>query len=129
MDFVFGSTLLCKDKETANAIAFDPNFAVRCITIDGDVYDPQGTLTGGSKSNKTGLLTKLAKLHELELEMTPLKNELSSLQALSSEFEEKKALLKNLQTEIEVKEHNLKIASGQLSSSAASMVTEKILLA
>jgi structural maintenance of chromosome 2 len=43
---VFGQTLICENAEAAQAIAFDKQVRTKCVTYDGDVYDPSGTLTG-----------------------------------------------------------------------------------
>ena len=40
--------------ETARAVAFDPQVQKRCVTLEGDVCDPRGTLSGGSKANGLG---------------------------------------------------------------------------
>jgi structural maintenance of chromosome 2 len=33
--------------ELARKIAFDPEIRIRCVTLEGDIVDPSGTLTGG----------------------------------------------------------------------------------
>lgn len=48
--FVFeGSTVVCADLETANSIAFDPQFRKSCVTLDGDSVSPDGIVSGGSR--------------------------------------------------------------------------------
>jgi structural maintenance of chromosome 2 len=51
-----------QDAATAKKLAFSREVNARCVTLDGDDFNPSGTLTGGSR-NKGGSL--LAKLHEL----------------------------------------------------------------
>ena len=48
MDYVFGNTLICADAETAKRVTFDPSVRMKSITLEGDSYDPSGTLSGGS---------------------------------------------------------------------------------
>jgi len=66
MKFVFGGHLVCDTPETAKQVTFHPNVMVRSVTKDGDVYDPAGTLTGGSAPKGGGLLLKLQELSQLE---------------------------------------------------------------
>ncbi|KOB71334.1 Structural maintenance of chromosomes protein [Operophtera brumata] len=46
--WVFGGTLVCRDLETAKRVCFHPRVRKRCVTLDGDVFDPSGTLSGGA---------------------------------------------------------------------------------
>merc|ERR1712110_1321513 len=66
MKFVFGGHLVCDTPETAKQVTFHPNVRVRTVTKDGDVYDPAGTITGGSASKGGNILMKLQELAELE---------------------------------------------------------------
>lgn len=47
MEFVFGGVFVCKDMDTARKVAFDEKILRKCVTLDGDMFDPSGTLTGG----------------------------------------------------------------------------------
>ena len=40
--YCFGGVLICRTKEQAKKVAFDPSVRRKCITLDGDVYDPAG---------------------------------------------------------------------------------------
>ena len=48
MKFWFGDVFICEDNETAKKVAYDPRVRMRCVTLDGDVYSPNGVLTGGN---------------------------------------------------------------------------------
>ena len=54
MKFVFGDAFVCEDNETAKKVAYDPRVRMRCITVDGDTYSPNGTLTGGNDEQTLG---------------------------------------------------------------------------
>ena len=47
MEFVFGSSFVCKDMNTAKKVTFDERVQKRSVTLGGDSFDPAGTLTGG----------------------------------------------------------------------------------
>ena len=70
MQYVFGDAFICEDNETAKRVAFDPRVRMRCVTLEGDVYNPQGVLSGGSTpDNGTELLKKVKELFRLEEEL------------------------------------------------------------
>ncbi|KAJ3250438.1 Structural maintenance of chromosomes protein 2 [Chytriomyces hyalinus] len=58
MKYVFGSTLICKDTASAKSVTFDKNVRLRSVTLDGDVYEPSGSLSGGSRGNSANILTQ-----------------------------------------------------------------------
>ena len=41
-------------------VAFDRGVQTRCVTLDGDDFNPGGTLTGGSRAAGGSLLARLA---------------------------------------------------------------------
>ena len=55
MAWVFGGTLVCRDLDTAKRVTFHAGVRRRSVTLDGDVFDPSGTLSGGARI-KVGLL-------------------------------------------------------------------------
>jgi chromosome segregation ATPase len=55
----FGATIICDRPDIAEAIAFHPQVRNKTVTLDGDSYDPSGTLTGGSKANLGETLHKV----------------------------------------------------------------------
>lgn len=48
MEWVFGDSFVCPNLDISQKVAFHPKIQKRCITLDGDVVDPRGTLSGGS---------------------------------------------------------------------------------
>jgi len=53
LNYVWGQTLVCSDSETAQKVTFDKQVRTRSVTLDGDVFEPAGLLTGGSKPNQS----------------------------------------------------------------------------
>lgn len=49
MEYVFGTTLVCDTLDNAKKVAFDKGVSTKTVTLGGDVFDPQGTLTGGER--------------------------------------------------------------------------------
>lgn len=51
MEYVFGTTLVCDTLDNAKRVAFDKRVSTKTVTLGGDVFDPQGTLTGGAATS------------------------------------------------------------------------------
>lgn len=47
MEYVFGATLVCDTLDNAKKVAFDKQVSTKTVTLGGDIFDPQGTLSGG----------------------------------------------------------------------------------
>lgn len=77
MEYVFGTTFVCETKEAASTVAFDKRLGFRAVTIDGDVYEPFGTLSGGSTASTAGLLAKLAQTLVLQKDIDGLEAKLA----------------------------------------------------
>lgn len=67
VEYAFASTIVCDDLTIASKIAFD--FGCRTVTLDGDLYDPSGTLTGGSIVRKQNPQSDVFRLRLLNLEL------------------------------------------------------------
>ena len=50
MKYAFGNVFVCQDTGSAKKLAFTKEVNTRCVTLDGDDFNPSGTLTGGSRS-------------------------------------------------------------------------------
>ena len=47
MEFVFGNAFVCSDMDSAKQVTFNDAVMKRSVTLEGDSFDPAGTLTGG----------------------------------------------------------------------------------
>lgn len=76
MEYAFGSSLICETSEIAKNVTFHRDIKVRTVTLDGDSYDPAGTLQGGSApSSGTPILLKLHHLITSTRALSDLKRE------------------------------------------------------
>ena len=48
MEYVFGTTLVCSSMDNAKKVTFDKRIMRKTVTLQGDIFDPQGTLSGGN---------------------------------------------------------------------------------
>lgn len=50
---LLGRTLICEDMDSAIAIARKYRYAVKIVTLQGEILNPSGSMTGGSKKSET----------------------------------------------------------------------------
>lgn len=122
MQYVFGSTLVCEDAETAKRVTFDPAVRMKSVTLEGDVYDPSGTLSGGSSPNSSGVLVTLGKLNELMKELNGLELKLSELQSSMAKEKKKMDSARKAMQELDLKSHEIKLTEEQIGGNSSSSV-------
>jgi len=128
MEYVFGSTLICADAETAKRVTFDPSIRMKSVTLEGDVYDPSGTLSGGSAPQSSGVLVTLQELHELTKELKTQGQALSKLQSLMAREKSKVDEVRKLTKEVALKKHEISLTEQQINNNSASTVRSGQLL-
>ena len=123
MDYVFGSTLVCEDAETAKKVTFDPAVRMKSVTLEGDVYDPSGTLSGGSSPNSSGVLVTLQKLNSITKEMEGLELELRQLQDSMTKEKSKLSAARRTKQELDLKTHEIQLTEEQISGNSSTSVS------
>mmetsp|Transcript_11304 Transcript_11304/g.17322 ORF Transcript_11304/g.17322 Transcript_11304/m.17322 type:complete len:1217 (-) Transcript_11304:80-3730(-) len=123
MEYVFGSTLVVDGMKAANQICDATR--TRTVTLDGDVYDPSGTISGGSNNNLGSTLSKLTELATAQTEFDEKRARLSvvddKLNSLKSAFGQFEKLSQNL----ELANAELAAAEKHLSQTKFGMILEK----
>jgi structural maintenance of chromosome 2 len=122
MNYVFGNTLICNDADTAKRVTFDPSVRVKSVTLDGDVYDPSGTLSGGSSPNSSGVLVTLQKLNEVAREIRSKERLLATLEETMRKEKKKLDTVRGIKQELDLKTHEIKLTEEQISSNSSSSV-------
>ena len=86
MKHVFGGVIICKDLDSAKRCTFDSRCAMRSVTLEGDAFDPSGTLSGGASSGTQGsrVLRSLSELHNLHEEIQRMSAQLAEAEKLAS---------------------------------------------
>lgn len=126
MDYVFGNTLICHDAETAKRVTFDPNVRMRSITLQGDSYDPSGTLSGGSAPNSSGVLVTMQKLNDINRQLRDAQNSLSQLQAMIAKEKSKLDQARKIKQDLDLKTHEIKLAEEQISGNSSSSIIQEV---
>ncbi|KAM3353068.1 hypothetical protein ACQJBY_024322 [Aegilops geniculata] len=120
MAYVFGSTFVCRNMEAAKEIAFNREVGSTSVTLEGDIFQPSGLLTGGSRRGGGDLLRKLHELAKAEADLSEHEDRLSVIEQkiavllplhkkyaeLKSQFELKSYDLSLFQSRVEQNEHH-----------------------
>lgn len=104
-----------KDFETAKKVTFHPKIKTRSVTNEGDLFDPSGTLTGGSKPTITSILIKFQKLNELREQINVQKNKLNQIKLRLKDLEVSKNEFEEFSRRLELKKHEVSLLSDRLS--------------
>lgn len=126
MDYVFGNTLICTNAETAKRVTFDPAVRMKSITLEGDSYDPSGTLSGGSSPNSSGMLVTLQKLNDLNKELNSQERALSDLQAIMAREKKKLDQVRKIKQELDLKSHEINLTEEQIGSNSSSSIIQEV---
>jgi len=122
MAFVFGDVLICDDAETAKAVTFHPQIGLRSVTVNGDVYEPSGTISGGSAPSSSGLLIKVQELKEVEHSLEQAKSVFQRLEQEEQRNRGLKSAWTAAKRELDIKTHEVTLLEQQMSGSNASRV-------
>ncbi|KAK3612696.1 hypothetical protein CHS0354_042222 [Potamilus streckersoni] len=81
MEFVFGFSFVCTDMNTAKKVTYDEKIMKKSVTLEGDSFDPAGTLTGGARAQTSSILEKLAELRDIEDQLMEKGKKLGEVEA------------------------------------------------
>ena len=85
---LLGRTVVVDNMDTAIKVAKQNGYSFRIITVEGDVINPSGAITGGSVSKKTvNILGRGKEIEKLEKEVNDLKVKIQNLQKEKEDYE------------------------------------------
>lgn len=125
--WLLGRTAVAEDIDSAIAIAKKYSYRFRIVTLDGQVINAGGSMTGGSRVQNAGILSRGNEIERLKGSLASMQNELdgmlSDYKLLSEDASAAKAELEGAEGDLlRAKEENirregeLKLASDKLAS-------------
>ncbi|KAF2484852.1 structural maintenance of chromosome protein 2 [Neohortaea acidophila] len=126
MEYVFGSTLIAADAATAKKVTFDPSVRLKSVTLEGDVYDPSGTLSGGSAAQGSGVLLTLQKLNAITAELEEEEDKVAKLERAMAKDAQKLKSVRQIKQELDLKAHEIQLAEGQIASNSSSSIIASV---
>lgn len=89
---LLGRTAVCEDMDSAVAMARKYNNRFKIVTLDGQVMNPGGSMTGGSKAHGVGMLSRGSEIEKLRKTVKELEEKKSMTDLRAKEIAEDLAL-------------------------------------
>lgn len=103
---LLGRTVIVDNMDNAIAIARKNAYGFRIVTLDGDVLNPSGSISGGSVQTKTvNILGRSREIEELKKKIKDLEKKLESLKKEKEEYE---VSIENVLEEVAALDNELK---------------------
>ncbi|MEH7044871.1 chromosome segregation protein SMC [Bacillus thuringiensis] len=104
---LLGTVIVAKNLRGANELAKQLQYRYRIVTIEGDVVNPGGSMTGGAvKQAKSSLLGRQRELEEWTRKLTDMEEKTTKLEnfvkAVKQEIQEKEVKIRELRQTVEV---------------------------
>ncbi|NWT84464.1 SMC2 protein, partial [Lanius ludovicianus] len=141
MEYVFGTTLVCNNMDNAKKVTFDKRIMTRSVTLDGDVFDPQGTLHGGNcwfysynnnnivcaSSQAAPILCKLQEIKNVEMELKKKDSELAAVEKELASLKRIAEMYRQLKQQWEMTSEEAELLQKKLHQSAYHKQEEELL--
>ena len=123
MAYVFGDMLVCQDKETAQKVTFNKAVGVKSVTLEGDVYDPSGTLSGGAAPSSSGIIIKVQEVNKLEKDILNAQAELDDVLKNLNQAKASIDAYRKVKKEADLKQHEISLLEQEVESSNGAKVS------
>ena len=85
---LLGKTVIVDNMDNAIAIARKNQYGFRIVTLEGDILNPSGAISGGSAPNKTvNILGRSREIEDLKKEIAELEKKITKLRKEKEEYE------------------------------------------
>ena len=111
VDNLLGKTVIADDMDAAIAIANQFSHRFRIVTLDGQLINAGGSMTGGSVSRNSGILSRANEIERLRTNQNSLRQKLASVRA---ELSEAQRLVQQVEFELSAEEARLRQAQDEV---------------
>lgn len=123
IEYVFGSSLVVEKPDAANKICDITH--TRAVTLEGDVYDPSGTISGGSKDNFGNTLAHLSALATAQSELVEKEKHLQEVSSKVNSMRNNFRSFEKNCLDLEVAKAELESINKHISHTSYGMLLEK----
>ena len=114
MSSLLGNTVVVNNINNAVSIAMQSNYLFRIVTLDGDIINPQGSITGGSKKAQvTNLLSRDTDIDNTKNNITKLELEKVAKQKEYDRLNAELTGLNDQARELTLAVHNIEVSIAQ----------------
>ncbi len=104
VDYLLGRTVITETLDNAVAMAKKYGQRFKIVTLDGQVVNPGGSMTGGSVNRESGILSRANELEKLTAQE---KGYTEKLQTLEAEYQEARRAAQQVQFQLETVKEQL----------------------
>lgn len=105
---LLGTTVIAKNIDFATEIAKKLNYGVRIVSLNGDVVNPGGAITGGAvKQKKSGLLEQKLQIEDLQSDIEVMKKKLEDMEIYWGKVHEEYKKIQDKIDTLQVKKNRL----------------------
>ncbi|XP_011862527.1 PREDICTED: structural maintenance of chromosomes protein 2 [Vollenhovia emeryi] len=126
MTWIFGQIFICKDMDTAKKIAFHEKIMKKCVTLEGDLYDPVGTLSGGAAAKSGSILLKLEELKETRDELNHKEQLLKNIETALSNIAQTAEKYASLKQKYDLLTHEINMIRQNLQQTSYHKIKEEM---
>merc|ERR550532_2904071 len=123
---LFGNTLICRDLNVANKVAFHNSVHMSCVTLEGDKVSPGGDMSGGAQKSGGSVLAELYRLRGKQVELEQAQEQLDITQRRIREVQPVAENWNNLNQQLEVKQAELEAIRARLQQTAHFQLAETV---
>lgn len=114
MEWVFGQVFICTDMDSCVKVAFDKRISKICITLDGDVVNPAGTLSGGAPTKSGSILAVVSELNKMQGELEENQEKLRRISAEIQGLTRVASSYADLKQKLELRKHEVEMIQKRL---------------
>lgn len=85
--YLLGRTVVVEDLDSALPIAKKYSHRFKIVTLDGQVINAGGSMTGGSKGNRSGILSRANEIDKLKADLEKIQKEKNDLESSLADVE------------------------------------------
>ncbi|XP_011496174.1 PREDICTED: structural maintenance of chromosomes protein 2 [Ceratosolen solmsi marchali] len=126
MQWIFGNIFICKDMNVAKQVAYHNNIMKKCITLQGDVFDPSGILSGGAPAKAGSILLKLDELKEVQLTLNKKQQSLQDILARIENINQIADRFNSLKQQYNIKQHELDMVMQRLQKTTHHQLKQEV---
>ncbi|XP_035738888.1 structural maintenance of chromosomes protein 2-like isoform X2 [Vespa mandarinia] len=126
MTWIFGQTFICKDMETAKRIAFHEKIMKKCVTIEGDIFDPAGTLSGGAPSKTGSVLLKIEELKETKNSLKEKQQQLTEIERVLTVAQKTEGQYASLKERFDLHKYEVDMVRQRLQQTTHHKIKEEV---
>uniref|UniRef100_A0A1Q3EXC9 Structural maintenance of chromosomes protein n=1 Tax=Culex tarsalis TaxID=7177 RepID=A0A1Q3EXC9_CULTA len=126
MKFVFGGSFLAEDMNVAKQVTYHRQIMCRTVTLDGDVVDPSGTLSGGAKPKGGAVLLEVEEINQIQRALAQKEQEYQQVCAEISKLERVAQRFSQLKEQLDLMHYELKTLQARLAQTTFQQAQQEI---